>query len=286
MITDALNKRTRREAKDWKFVMAVSQLEHCVGSWPLVLPLCRLPSTMTAAVAPIPQMHEPHDSSALARKRRREILSSQRTLAPDLPASSPYDETPSLKKRKISHAEVSEESDDNSDAKPSRKKVVSKKKSKAGGKKPQMKYDPDVPMTKEEAALWRREQRRKRNRESAAASRQRQRDRISELEVEVDDWKTKFDGIMEKIRELEKVTQTSVTEDLMSDIMALPAQSVVSPLSSPNLTPRQSPTASPVASCSLIDAGKIKAESDLQVHQVEVEESEEQLFNKMISRPA
>lgn len=234
-------------------------------------------------VAPLPQMHEPNDSSALARKRRREILS-ERAPIPDLPSSSPVDEPPSLKRRKITHVEVSEESD-NSDAKPSRKKVAAKKKSKTG-KKPQMKYDPDVPMTKEEAAVWRREQRRKRNRESAAASRQRQRDRITELEVEVDEWKTKFDGIMDKIRELEQVTETSVTEELMSDIAALPAQSVVSPSSSPNLTPRQSPTASPVASCSLIDAGKIKAECDLQVHQIQEEESEEQLLNKMISRPA
>jgi len=243
---------------------------------------------MSVVAAPIPQMREPNDSSALARKRRREILVSQRALVPDLPASSPpvVEETPSLKRRKISHVEVSEESD-NSDAKPSRKKVAAKKKSKAS-KKPQMKYDPDVPMTKEEAAVWRREQRRKRNRESAAASRQRQRDRITELEVEVDEWKTKFDDIMDKIRELEQVTQTSVTEDLMSDIAALPAppQSVVSPSSSPNLSPRQSPTASPVASCSLHDAGKIKAESDLQVHQIQEEESEEQLLNKMISRPA
>ena len=236
-------------------------------------------------VAPLPQVHEPNDSSALARKRRREILLSQRTLVPDLPASSPVEETPQLKRRKISHVEVSEESD-NSDAKPSRKKVAAKKKSKSG-KKPQMKYDPDVPMTKEEAAVWRREQRRKRNRESAAASRQRQRDRINELEVEAEEWKTKFDGIMDKIRELEQVTQTFVTEELLSDIAALPQpQSIISPSSSPNLSPRQSPTASPVASCSLIDAGKIKAETDLQVHQIQEEESEEQLLNKMISRPA
>jgi hypothetical protein len=237
---------------------------------------------MTTAVAPLPQqLHETNDSSAMARKRRREILLSQRAL-PDLPASTPALEAPSLKRRKISHAEVSEESD-NSDAKPSRKKVAAKKKSKTG-KKPQMKYDPDVPMTKEEAAVWRREQRRKRNRESAAASRQRQRDRITELEEEVGDWKAKFDGIMNTIRELEQVTQTSVSEDLMADIEAL--SSVVSPLSSPNLSPCQSPTASPVASCSLIDAGKIKAECDLQVHEIQEEESEEQLLNKMISRPA
>jgi hypothetical protein len=102
--------------------------------------------------------------------------------------------------------------------------------------------------------------------------------------VEVDDWKTKFDGIMNRIRELEEATQTSVSEDLMADIEAL--SSVVSPLSSPNLSPCQSPTASPVASCSLIDAGKIKAECDLQVHQIQEEASEEQLLNKMISRPA
>ena len=33
-------------------------------------------------------------------------------------------------------------------------------------KKPQMRYDPSEPMTKEAAAVWRREQRRKRNRDS------------------------------------------------------------------------------------------------------------------------
>eukprot|EP00559_Dactyliosolen_fragilissimus_P004677 CAMPEP_0184860068 /NCGR_PEP_ID=MMETSP0580-20130426/5022_1 /TAXON_ID=1118495 /ORGANISM="Dactyliosolen fragilissimus" /LENGTH=171 /DNA_ID=CAMNT_0027357025 /DNA_START=27 /DNA_END=539 /DNA_ORIENTATION=- len=55
-------------------------------------------------------------------------------------------------------------------------------------KQVQKRYDPDVPMSKEEEQAWRREQRRKRNRESAAASRQKQRDRIFELEAEVDDW--------------------------------------------------------------------------------------------------
>ena len=71
-------------------------------------------------------------------------------------------------------------------------------------KKPQMKYDPDVPMTKEEAAVWRREQRRKRNRDSAAASRQRQRDRIAELEIEVEQWKVKHDRMLRQFRELEQ----------------------------------------------------------------------------------
>ena len=239
---------------------------------------------MTAAVAPAPQVHEPYDSSALARKRRREILLSQRACVPDLASSlSPEpEEALPQKRRRISH-EVSEESD-SSDSKP-RKRVASKK-GKASAKKPQMKYDPDVPMTKEEAAVWRREQRRKRNRESAAASRQRQRDRIVELEIELADWKSKFGGVMEKLHKMEEVTKTSITADLMTDIMAsAPPQSVVSPTSSPKLTPCQSPTASPVASCSFVDAGTATADCD-QVHHVEEEESEEQLLNKMISRPA
>ena len=69
-----------------------------------------------------------------------------------------------------------------------------------------MKYDPDVPMSKEEAAAWRREQRRKRNRESAALSRQRQRDRIGDLEVEVEEWKTKAENILKRIKCLEDAT--------------------------------------------------------------------------------
>merc|ERR1711937_864577 len=82
----------------------------------------------------------------------------------------------------------------------------SKKTSPSKPKKPQMRYDPDVPMTKEEAAAWRKEQRRKRNRESAAASRQRQRDRISELEQEVAEWKSKYEEALARIELLEKGT--------------------------------------------------------------------------------
>lgn len=58
--------------------------------------------------------------------------------------------------------------------------------------KKQVRYDPEVPMTKEEAAAWRKEQRKVRNRESAAASRQKTRDRIEELEAEVEAIKAKY----------------------------------------------------------------------------------------------
>jgi hypothetical protein len=68
-----------------------------------------------------------------------------------------------------------------------------------------LRYDPGVPMTKEEASAWRKEERRKRNRESAAASRQKTRDRISELEDEVTLWKSKFDEAAQRIAKLEKL---------------------------------------------------------------------------------
>ena len=129
---------------------------------------------MATVVVSLPQIQE--DASAMARKRRREIILSQRTTSVQTSVVIPDETTSGLPLEP--------------DAKKARKDAstvaaCSKK------KKPQMKYDPDIPMTKEEAAVWRREQRRKRNRESAAASRQRQRDRIAELEIDLDDWKIK-----------------------------------------------------------------------------------------------
>lgn len=98
-------------------------------------------------------------------------------------------------------------------------------------KRPQMRYEPDVPMTKEQAAAWRREQRRKRNRESAAASRQRQRDRIAELELEVEEWKEKFQAAFLRLEELERQhgivkTSTEHTEQVETN--------QISPCPSPN----------------------------------------------------
>jgi hypothetical protein len=59
-------------------------------------------------------------------------------------------------------------------------------------KKTQIRYDPSIPMDKDQLAAWRREARRVRNRESAAASRQRTRGRITELEDELTSWKQKY----------------------------------------------------------------------------------------------
>ena len=84
----------------------------------------------------------------------------------------------------------------------------------SGARRPQRKYDPSVPMTKEETSAWRREQRRKRNRESAAACRRRQRDRIAELEAEVAAWKAKFDDALSQLRERDGDEAAALEEEL------------------------------------------------------------------------
>ena len=181
-----------------------------------------------AAVVVIPStsMMDIPDASA-ARKRRREILLSQRqALEVSTPAAAPNSELTSSFTTSFANEEehsnsrkarrVSDCSEPVMTAEPDKSattikttvntisSIKKKLSSSSTKKKPQMKYDPDVPMTKEEAAVWRREQRRKRNRESAALSRQRQRDRIGDLEVEVDEWKTKVENIMERIKKLEE----------------------------------------------------------------------------------
>lgn len=157
------------------------------------------------------------------------------------------------------------------------------------GKKPQMKYDPEVPMTKEDAAVWRREQRRKRNRESAAASRQRQRDRISELEVEVDGWKDKFDSIMNKIKDLEEVSGKSVDDYMGPEqsriFLEVTTSTFVSPPTSPGHSSgymSEDAEPSPVASSSLVNAvTPTEGLAKKIIGKVELEHSD-----KMISRQA
>lgn len=64
-------------------------------------------------------------------------------------------------------------------------------------------YEPSVPMTKEDKSAWRKEERKHRNRASAAASRNKVRNRIHELETEVQVWQTKYTELMTRIEVLE-----------------------------------------------------------------------------------
>jgi bZIP transcription factor len=168
-----------------------------------------------------------------------------------------------------------------------------------GKKKAQMKYDPDVPMTKEEAAAWRREQRRKRNRESAAASRQRQRDRIDELERELGSWKAMYGDVMDKIKQLEGEGADVSTEDIVSGRPSTPITTTVVPTAATTVTPRASPTASPRSDFNEAKDDELSNDKNeatalpmvpqgLEGHEDDKEEQglEGLLPTKMLSRPA
>ena len=239
---------------------------------------------MTAAVSMPISLPQLPDATAEARKRRREILVSQRTTILDMTTAVSVNTViadPLTKRRKVEAAPAT--------------KVAAAAAAKPA-KKPQMKYDPDVPMSKEEAAAWRREQRRKRNRESAAASRQRQRDRITELEGEVGDWKLKVEAILDRIKKLEDATgkkapaevlrlPTQTRAALPLPALRVPALKYVSPPSSPRTSsPVEAPMASPVVSANVVVAAQVTPKEDMTA-QSSVE-TEQELSDNMISRQA
>lgn len=138
---------------------------------------------MTEAAVPV--------DPAEARKRRKEIMQSLRAEGEE------------------AKTEEAQPSGDGEVLPPKKRKVTKKS---TVTKKTQVRYDPDVPMDKEQLAAWRKEARRVRNRESAAASRQRIRDRITELEGEVGQWKQKYAMAMERLEQLEGVAASQQAE--------------------------------------------------------------------------
>ena len=172
-----------------------------------------------SAIAP-----ETESIGTVARKRRRQIIQSQRIKNEDLAA--PQQKKPCVEPISNSELPLRKSRDEQTT-----NAIVTIMKSNCKTKKPQMRYDPDVPMSKEDAAVWRKEQRRKRNRESAAASRQRQRDRITELEEEVSEWKLRYEEAIARIEKLERMGNADCSASVSS---APPAESAaVSPYSSP-----------------------------------------------------
>lgn len=273
----------------------------------------RKKKTMTTATVTAPVAS---DAAAVARKRRREIMLSQRAAAnnctapttmsasplvaatvlptptvvvPDAPPSSSFAvvETPS--------APVDFVSTEVDDPPATKKQRTGAPSSKKQLKKPQMRYDPDVPMTKEEAAIWRREQRRKRNRESAAASRQRQRDRIAELETELNGWKHRYEEVMAKIAQHQETVIHKGTADLIDSLPSLPspASPVIRRVSDASTIVSQPPSPTPATPTFVTTSSK---DQDLPVTPAivvdsdkEEEENEATLtnhINTMISRPA
>lgn len=143
---------------------------------------------------------------ATARKRRKEIMQSLRAGENENATEKEPQQDDALppKKRKVAASKKKKkkaaQSENDGEAK-------NKNDTESDGNqaKTQIRYDPDVPMSKEQLAAWRREARRVRNRESAAASRQRIRDRINELEGEVGEWKAKYDQAMARLEQVEQL---------------------------------------------------------------------------------
>lgn len=240
----------------------------------------------------------------VARKRRRQILESQRCPKTEIHGdlsvpeakkmcildAPEYDTLLSVSPdtivseylacpRKISDAaNVSEDTGSDDDEAMS---SASSTKSTIKPKRPQMRYEPDVPMSKEETAAWRREQRRKRNRESAAASRQRQRDRITELEAEVDDWKEKFEAAVGRLRKLETLSGVAPLDLEACGIATSPEDNTSS------IEPPSDPCSVPSETFS--DALHLPCDKDTELlDSLDLDrlEENEQHLNEKISRPA
>eukprot|EP00522_Entomoneis_paludosa_P011873 CAMPEP_0172439032 /NCGR_PEP_ID=MMETSP1065-20121228/142_1 /TAXON_ID=265537 /ORGANISM="Amphiprora paludosa, Strain CCMP125" /LENGTH=294 /DNA_ID=CAMNT_0013187655 /DNA_START=173 /DNA_END=1058 /DNA_ORIENTATION=+ len=115
------------------------------------------------------------------------------------------------------------------------------------GIKRQARYEPGVPMTKEELQKWRKQARRVRNRESAAASRQKTRQRIDELEGEVSELQAELAAARARIAELEAVGASSGSPSVSEVTVKIEKNEShqVSPVPSPTASPSASPLPPP-----------------------------------------
>mmetsp|Transcript_16098 Transcript_16098/g.24505 ORF Transcript_16098/g.24505 Transcript_16098/m.24505 type:complete len:167 (-) Transcript_16098:190-690(-) len=160
-----------------------------------------------------PSLETP-DAAQLARRRRKEIIQSQRSTAEAVTTQASDTVSMIATVEENTSNDIMESSNSESDVSlppPKKRKLVIEQpdlQALEKKKKLQMRYDPDVPMTKEQLAAWRKEARQVRNRESAAASRQRIRDKISELEGQVGEWKQKYQEAMGRLRILENQQQS------------------------------------------------------------------------------
>mmetsp|Transcript_2785 Transcript_2785/g.3667 ORF Transcript_2785/g.3667 Transcript_2785/m.3667 type:complete len:253 (-) Transcript_2785:541-1299(-) len=155
--------------------------------------------------------------SALARKRRRELLQKQRAAAQQRTSLTDKDKAQAgeveLQKRKRPNEN---EDNNNVDLSSTSNDPLSQTGDETCTKKPQphitgikrhARYEPGVPMTKKELVKWRKEARRVRNRLSAAESRKKTRSRIEELEEAMGCLQKKYNVAMKRIVDLETMNE-------------------------------------------------------------------------------
>ena len=198
--------------------------------------------------------------AALARKRRIELRSKQRN-------------EPSEKRVCIREDEAY---DDDPEDVPSETSSP-RQKPLVRGVKIHARYDPGVPMTKDELVAWRKEARRVRNRESAAASRRKTRDRIEELEGQVSEIKSKYSAALERIMQLEAVAAAHNLVVPSTSSLTQDTSCLVSPCSSTTSSPQldATPSISPQDTFTLSQEEKQNQEATQKYQHI----------TEMISRP-
>jgi bZIP transcription factor len=182
----------------------------------------RSPLTTKAAAAAFVSSEDP----AAARKRRIQ----QRRRCANTEEEDDY--APTAKRTRNEKTSTSDDESDESS--PSSQQQVPSLR----GIKKQTRYEPGVPMPKDQLAAWRKEARRVRNRESAAASRQKTRQRIEELEVIVSELEQKYASALDMIQQLQK-DKAKLLDQVKTSAPSPtpPPPPQVSPVSSPKVTP-------------------------------------------------
>lgn len=166
------------------------------------------------------------------------------------------------------------------------------------GIKKHSRYDPGVPMTRDELKMWRKEARRVRNRESAAASRKRNRERITELETEMSALRSKYSAALQRIVQLEasgvndSFTPAVLRQDI-NNLSSSPSTTTTIPetaTTSPPLRPtspeaQDIKTVSPPLSPSIPEYQHYVVDEEEQLpHEAQVNMKYQHIMN-MISRP-
>jgi chromosome segregation ATPase len=195
----------------------------------------------------------PDDDATMARKRRRDILRGSSQTSVEMEQSG--------KRPKIEESYSDNDDDDESCA-------TSLKKPSIRGIKRQARYEPGVPMTREQLAAWRKEARRVRNRESAAASRKKTRERIDQLEDELAELQRKYEVALKRIVVLEGQGQDQGAPEMISQDLSLRRQVVSPPNTPPSVRSTFEPSSPPTFS---LNDGLMGQDVDQ--------------HNKMISRP-
>lgn len=157
----------------------------------------------------------------------------------------------------------------------------------------QVRYSPDVAMTEEELAAWRRNQRRIRNRDSAAMTRRKTRELIANLQNDANEWKRKYEKLEDEnksLRDYFKSRGLVIPENVPKVLVKREDHNkgIVSPYSSPVLAAKNPVTSTDVLATPALVVSQSIGASLLPPGMMIVQQRNQptQHLIEMISRPA